>query len=177
MSNYHTVTGLPTSIAPRFLSKTDEALALERTFCKRMMLAFASMVGVMTLASSFVVSNFGTRFDPSSLGLLRPARDEDTLLFSRDLFLKQRPGPGTGDFVTTLGLDTVPRNLRSVFESAKNRYERIIVGDLPDHTVDAEDRAFTDCPSLPNVIDDTYICALVEDLGMYTKLKYRPLTF
>ena len=53
---------------------------------------------------------------------------------------------------------------RGAFTAAATRWDQIIIGDIPDTTVDAAFLGMTSCPQadLPAVIDDVYICATIE---------------
>lgn len=69
-------------------------------------------------------------------------------------------------FDTTIGFDTMPAQYRPIFTAAATRWDRVIIGDVADRTVTAADRASTRC-TLPNVIDDVFICSTVEPIGTY----------
>lgn len=69
--------------------------------------------------------------------------------------------PTMDDFDTTLDLDSVGAQYQPAFENAAARWDTIIVGDVPDITVDQAERDDTMCDKLPDEIDDIYICAKI----------------
>lgn len=70
------------------------------------------------------------------------------------------------DFETTLGLAEVATQYQSAFTNAATRWDSIIVGDEEDVVVTAQDKTDSMCTDsgIPDLIDDIYICAVIEDI-------------
>ena len=69
--------------------------------------------------------------------------------------------PTLDDFDTTLDLDNVPAQFQSAFFDAAERWDMVIVADVPDIDIDQATKDDTRCDKLPDQIDDIYICATV----------------
>ncbi len=79
------------------------------------------------------------------------------------------PPPITaGEFETTLNLDQVPDRFRSAFINSATIWDNVIVGDMSDFVVDASvlnsPNLNCDTSTLPDVIDDIFICASVQPI-------------
>lgn len=69
------------------------------------------------------------------------------------------PAPTSLGFEITLDLQSVPADCRPAFDEAANRWEEVIVGDLVD--IDTTGLVSNNCPNLPPIIDDVFICATI----------------
>jgi len=71
---------------------------------------------------------------------------------------------GNANFVTEVDMENVAGKYRAAFTKAAARWSEVITGDLEDFEPDASIRSQSQCPYLPSMIDDVFICATVDSI-------------
>jgi hypothetical protein len=74
------------------------------------------------------------------------------------------PAPTPDLFLTVLDLDSVAVQYRPAFVKAAARWSSVIIGNLEDVTITEDVRDDTACLNLPDVVNDVFICATIEEV-------------
>ena len=70
------------------------------------------------------------------------------------------PAP-VSEFMIALELTNVPSQFQGAFSTSADRWEQVIIGDLPAVNITTDEITGSTCQALPAVVDDLHICASI----------------